>query len=71
MLSALLMCRFSGCEWASVHVREFCSVHGWQNDTRCRDSLKVFWCHSHFAWLVFEGSIPMCACFCVLFLMLF
>ena len=54
-----------------MHVREFCGVHGWQNDTRCRDSLKVLWCHSHFVCLVFEASIPTCACFCVLFLMLF
>ena len=22
------------------------------------DGMKVLWCHSHFVWLVFEGSIP-------------
>ena len=30
------------------------------NGTRCRDGVKVFWCHSHLVWL---GSIPTCACF--------
>ena len=24
---------------------------------------KVLWCHPHLVWLVFEGSIPTCACF--------
>ena len=57
--------------------REFCGVHGWQNGTRCRDGVKVLWCHSHLVWLVFEASIPTCACFhegklfCDLFLLLF
>ena len=37
--------------------------HNWQNSTRCRDDVKVLWCHSHLVWLVFEGSIPTCACF--------
>ena len=27
--------------------------HSWQNGTRCRDGLKVLWCHSHLVWLVF------------------
>ena len=36
----------------------------WQNGTRCRDGGKVLWCHSHLLWLVFEGSIPTCTCFC-------
>ena len=35
----------------------------WQNGTRCRDGVKLLWCHSHLVWLVFEGSIPTCACF--------
>ena len=26
--------------------------------------MKVLWCRSHLVWLVFEGSIPACACFC-------
>ena len=30
----------------------------WQNGTRCRDGVKVLWCHSHLVWLVFEASIP-------------
>ena len=53
----------------SIHInrlsacREFCSVHGWQNGTRCRDGVKVLWCHSHLVWLVFEASIPTCTCF--------
>ena len=42
--------------------REFCGVHSWQNGTRCRDGVKLLWCHSHLVWLVFEGSIPTCAC---------
>ena len=29
----------------------------------CRDGVNVLWCHSHLVWLVFEGSIPTCACF--------
>ena len=28
--------------------------------TICRNGVKVFWCHSHLAWLGFEGSIPTC-----------
>ena len=31
--------------------------------SRCRDGGKVLWCHSHLVWLVFEASIPTCACF--------
>ena len=32
--------------------------------TRCTDGEKiVLWCHSHLVWLVFEGSVPTCACF--------
>ena len=30
--------------------------------TRCRDGIKVLWWRSHLVWLVFEGSIPTCAC---------
>ena len=36
---------------ASMHTgrlsacREFCGVHSWQNGTRCRDGVKVLWCH--------------------------
>ena len=43
--------------------REFCGVHSWQNGTRCRDGVKVLLCHSHLVRLVFEASIPTCACF--------
>ena len=32
-------------------------MHSWQNGTRCRDGVKLLWCHSHLVWLVFEGSI--------------
>ena len=55
---------------------EFCSVHSWQNGTRCGDGVKVL-CHSHLVWLVFEGSSPTCTCFhsdnfyCELFLLFF
>ena len=38
-------------------------THSWQNGTRCRDGVNVLWCRSHLVWLVFEGSIPTCACF--------
>ena len=34
-----------------------------QNGTRCKDGVQVLWCHSHLVWLVFESSIPTCACF--------
>ena len=43
----------------------------------CRDGVNVLWCRSHLVWLVFEGSIPTCACFpfgklfCDLFLLVF
>ena len=43
--------------------REFFGVHSWQNGTRCRDGVNVLWCRFHLVWLVFEGSIPTCACF--------
>ena len=49
-------CAFSECV-------EFFVVHSWQNGTRCRDGVNVLWCRSHLVWLVFEGSIPTCACF--------
>ena len=40
------------------------SLCKWQQiGTRCRDGVKVLWCHSHLGWLVFEGSIPTRACF--------
>ena len=44
-------------------MREFCGIRSWQNDTRYRDGVMVLWCHLHLIWLVFEGSIPTCACF--------
>ena len=25
--------------------------HNWQNSTRCKDGVKVLWCHSHLIWL--------------------
>ena len=31
--------------------------HSWQNGTRCRDGVKLLWCHSHLVWLVFEGCM--------------
>ena len=46
-------------EWVRVMCMErFYSVRSWPNGTRCRDSMKVLWCHFHLVWLVFEGSIP-------------
>ena len=38
-------------------------MHSWQNGTRCRDGVNVLWCRSHLVQLVFERSIPTCACF--------
>ena len=38
-------------------------MHSWQNGTRCRDGVNVLWCRSHLVRLVFERSIPTCACF--------
>ena len=42
---------------------DFCGVHSWQDGTRCRDGVKLLWCHSHLVWLVFEGPIPTCTGF--------
>ena len=36
--------------------------HSWQNATRCRDGVKLLWSHFHLVCLVFQGSIPACAC---------
>ena len=33
------------------------------NGTRCRDGVKVLWCHFHLVSLIFQGFIPTCACF--------
>ena len=38
-------------------------IYSWQNGTRCRDGVNVLWYRFHLVWLVFEGSIPTCACF--------
>ena len=43
--------------------REFCGVHSKMAQDVYRDGVKLLWCHSHLVWLVFEGSIPTCACF--------
>ena len=43
--------------------KHICVSAWWQNSTMCRDGLKVFWCHSHLVWLVFEASIPSCTFF--------
>ena len=37
--------------------------HSQQNGTRCRDGVNVLWCRSYLVRLVFEHSIPTCACF--------
>ena len=39
-----------------MHVKSFNSgvrIVGNLNGTRCRDGMKVLWCHSHLVWLVF------------------
>ena len=38
------------------HMHTTNTWHSWQNGTKCRDILKVLWCHSHLVWLVYEGS---------------
>ena len=47
------------------------------NGTRCRDGVKVLWCHSHLVWLFFLGFHPYMRLFsskklfCGLFLLFF
>ena len=43
-----------------LHTQLTQGTASWQNGTV---KIKVLWCHSHLVWLVFEGSIPTCACF--------
>ena len=50
LVHSMHMNRLSAC-------REFCGVDSWQNGTRCRDGVKVLWCHSHLVWLIFDASI--------------
>ena len=38
LVHSMCMNRLSAC-------REFCGVHSWHNGTRCRDGVKVLWCH--------------------------
>ena len=45
----------------AFHMQVTNTRHSCQNGTRCRDGVSLLWCQSY---LVFEGSIPMCACFC-------
>ena len=33
-------------------MQRVCGVHSGQNGTRCRDGVKVMWCHPHVVWLV-------------------
>ena len=74
---AKLSAWFIQCVWNRLSAcTEFCDVRSWQNGTRCRDSVKVLWYHSHLVWLIFEASIPTCTCFlqktfCDLFPLLF
>ena len=56
-------CGASSAEYRVHLVSVYIVVHSWQNGTRCRDGVNVLWCRSHLVWLVFEGSIPTCACF--------
>ena len=48
-------CSFSAYEQAgNMHVESFVVyIVGNLNGTRCRDGVKVLWCHSHLVWLVF------------------
>ena len=47
----------------AMHTTNTKHIYSWQNGTRCRDGVNVLWCRFHLVWLVFEGSIPTCACF--------
>ena len=40
-----------------------CIVGRMEQDVENRDGVNVLWCRSHLVWLVFEGSVPTCACF--------
>ena len=50
------------CSYSYVQSRKP-AVTGRSNGTRCKDGVKVLWQQSHLVWLLFEGSIPTCACF--------
>ena len=71
VLSALLMCNYAFIQRTNVYVESFVyTVHIWQNGTRCRNVVKVLWCHSHLVWLFFfcfflffEDSISVFTCF--------
>ena len=50
----------------------FCSVHSWENGTRCSDGVNVLWHYSHLVSLVLEGYMRLfsfrfvptfCCCF--------
>ena len=51
----LVPCSFSAYEQAgNMHVESFVVyIVGNLNGTRCRNGVKVLWCHSHLVWLVF------------------
>ena len=56
--------------------RKFCGVYSLQNGTRCRDGIKVLWCHSELVWLVLRllslhALVFLQKTFCDLFLLLF
>ena len=52
-----------------MHCTEFYGVCSWQNGIRCRDGVKLLWCHCYLVCLVLGGGgsmstgIPTCACF--------
>ena len=68
-----------------MHVESFMMyIVGHLNGIRCRDGVKVLWCHSHLVWLFFLGFhiymcfrklFVTCSCcfggFCVCFVLLF
>ena len=42
-----------------MHVESFVVyIVGNLNGTKCRDGVKVLWCHSHLVWLFFLGFHP-------------
>ena len=47
-----------------AHNKHKAYLYKWRHDgTRCRDGVKVLWCHFRLVWIVFEASIPTCTCF--------
>lgn len=72
VLSALLLCRYNFISWVWISqsaCREFCDVHSWQNGTKCRDGMKVMWCHPLVGFWGFHLCMHLFFCSCFFFLL--